>query len=130
MSRENTEVGKWLHYASEDLAYGQLGINHLPRAAAWSFQQASEKALKAIWLQIFREVPRTHDVAFLLSRLSEQFAVPDDIRDAVLQLAEITPAVRYPSDDQTAITAAEAAEYAEAAETVYRWVIEMHEKWG
>lgn len=66
MSTEDQEVGQWLFYASEDLAYGKLG--------------------------------------------------------------QITPAVRYPSDDQTAVTTGDAEKYAESAERVHKWAIEKHEK--
>jgi HEPN domain-containing protein len=118
MGPEGEEAREWLFYASEDLAYGKLGQAELPRAAAWSFQQSSEKALKALWLRAYREIPRTHDVVFLLSKLSDTFQVPDRIRDAVLQLAQITPAIRYPGDDQVAITVEEAMEYAAAASEV------------
>lgn len=128
MSTEDQEVGQWLFYASEDLAYGKLGREDLPRAAAWSFQQSAEKSLKALWLEVYREVPRTHDVAFLLSKLSENFEVTENVRDAILQLAQITPAVRYPSDDQTPVTSADAKQYAEAAHEVYHWAIEKHGK--
>ena len=41
------DVCRWLDYAQEDLDYGLLGLGRYPRAAAWSFQQAAEKALKA-----------------------------------------------------------------------------------
>jgi len=130
MSAEDQEVGKWLFYASEDLAYGKLGRTDLPRAAAWSFQQSAEKSLKALWLAVYREVPRTHDVAFLLSKLSESFEVPEKVRDSILLLAQITPAVRYPSDDQTAVTVRDAEKYAESAERVHRWAIKKHETLG
>lgn len=56
MSIEDREVRQWLFYASEDLAYGKLGQADLPRAAAWSFQQSSEKALKSLWLRIYFKV--------------------------------------------------------------------------
>jgi HEPN domain-containing protein len=128
MSFEDQEVRQWLFYASEDLAYGKLGQVDLPRAAAWSFQQSSEKALKALWLQVYREVPRTHDVVFLLSKLSETFEVTENVRDAILQLAQITPAVRYPSDDQIPVTTADAKQYAEAAHEVYNWAFQKHQK--
>lgn len=127
MSTEDQEAGQWLFYASEDLAYGKLGQKNLPRAAAWSFQQSAEKSLKALWLKVYREVPRTHDVAFLLSKLSEAFEVPEEVRDSVLLLAQITPAVRYPSDDQTAVTTGDAEKYAESAKNVYNWAVEKHE---
>jgi HEPN domain-containing protein len=65
-----SESKQWLAYALDDLAYGELGMNSLPRAASWSFQQAAEKALKALLLAKVLEVPRTHDVAYLLNQLT------------------------------------------------------------
>lgn len=94
MNVNNKEVREWLFFASEDLAYGKLGMADLPRASAWSFQQSSEKTLKALWLETYQEIPRTYDIAYLLSELSKTFEVPEDVRDAILVLAEITPAVR------------------------------------
>jgi HEPN domain-containing protein len=75
-------------------------------------------------LKVYREVPRTHDVAFLLSELAKTFEVPEEVRDAILLLAHITPAVRYPSDDQTPVTSADAGKFAEAAECVHQWAIQ------
>lgn len=124
MSSEGQEVAQWLSYAAEDLAYGKLGQADIPRAAAWSFQQSTEKSLKALWLKVNLEVPRTNDVAFLLSELSKTFKVPEEIKDAVLQIAQITPAVRYPGDDQMPVTMEDAKNYAESAERVYQWVID------
>jgi HEPN domain-containing protein len=127
MRMDNQEARNWIFYAAEDLAYGKLGMAELPRASAWSFQQSSEKALKALWLNTHKEIPRTHDVAFLLSGLSETFEIPDHVRDAVLDLAEITPAVRYPGDDQPSIDKADALRFAEAAHVVYDWVVQKYE---
>jgi hypothetical protein len=53
MSTKDKEAREWLFFASEDLAYGKLGMADLPRAAAWSFQQSSEKALKGLWLMTY-----------------------------------------------------------------------------
>jgi HEPN domain-containing protein len=113
-----------LTFAAEDLAYGQLGVNELPRAAAWCFQQAVEKSLKALWLLTFNDIPRTHDVAFLLSELVPRFEPPAAIRDATLLIAQITPAVRYPSDDMPVISPRDAAEFAEAANLIVTWASE------
>lgn len=130
MSANNKEAQEWLFFASEDLAYGKLGMATFPRASSWSFQQSSEKALKALWLLTYKEIPRTHDVAYLLSQLSNTFEIPEGVRDAILDLAEITPAVRYPSDDQTPVTQEDALRYAEAADEVYNWIIQKHLKPG
>ena len=55
MSDLDAEIRQWLAYSADDLSYGALGRESLPRAASWSFQQSAEKALKAIWL-LNREV--------------------------------------------------------------------------
>lgn len=53
------EVSRWLAYAEEDLAYGSFGLERFPRAAAWSFQPAAEKALKACLMAKGRVPPRS-----------------------------------------------------------------------
>jgi len=116
-----SEASEWLFYASEDIAYGRLGMVDLPRAASWSFQQATEKAIKALWLAYRTDAPRTHDIVFLLSGLDEDLCPPPAVRDAVLRLAEITPAIRYPGDDLPAVSREDADDYASAADTVYEW---------
>ena len=47
-SDQSSEAQRWLAFAEEDLAYGKLGMAGFPRAAAWSFQQAAEKAFKSL----------------------------------------------------------------------------------
>jgi len=115
-----SEPKRWLESAREDLAYGEHGRVAHPRPATWSFQQAGEKALKAVILAKGRPVPRTHDVAFLLSGLVDIIPETKDVRDAVLLLATITPASRYP-DDSIGISPQDAAEFAQAARTIVEW---------
>ncbi|MDI1251362.1 MAG: nucleotidyltransferase domain-containing protein [Lacunisphaera sp.] len=50
MPPDLAEASRWLAYAMEDLEHGKLGAASFPRSAAWSFQQAAEKALKALIL--------------------------------------------------------------------------------
>ena len=61
----------------------------------------------------------------LFPRFSHTFEVPTPIRDAVLVLAEITPAVRYPGDDQPIITIEDALQYPRAANEVYDWAVKQ-----
>jgi HEPN domain-containing protein len=101
MAREQPEPGEaetWLAYAREDFAHGTLGAGSFPRSATWSFQQAAEKALKAVLLAAGQSVPRTHDVAFVLGRLLDRFPDAESLKEDVLTIAEITPAIRYPGD--------------------------------
>ena len=99
---------RWLAYAEEDFAYGKLGLTMFPRASAWSFQQAAEKALKACLLHRGEVPPRTHDLLLLLNLVT----VIDhpELKSAVLLLAEITAASRYP-DDIEEVTVGLAGEY-------------------
>lgn len=117
---DSSEPMRWLESAREDLAYGEGGRADHPRPATWSFQQAGEKALKAVLLAKGRPVPRTHDVAFLLSGLANIIPEAKEVREAVLQLATITSASRYP-DDNIDISTQDAAEFAQAARTIVEW---------
>ena len=114
------EPERWLEFARDDLAYGESGMADHPRPAAWSFQQAGEKSLKAVLLQLGLKVPRTHDVAFLLSVLAESTAVSPAVTEAALVLASISPATRYP-DDLIEISQNDAAELARAARVLLDW---------
>ena len=111
----NMDSRRWLAYAEEDYAYGQLGLAMFPRASAWSFQQAAEKALKACLLHRGEVPPRTHDL-LLLFNLVVVGELPE-IKSAVLLLAEITAASRYP-DDTEDVTVGLAGEYALAVRQV------------
>jgi HEPN domain-containing protein len=117
-----SEAKQWLAYAMDDLAYGELGMATLPRAASWSFQQASEKSLKALLLARGALVQRTHDVAYLLSLLSEHCEMSSDLTGAALLIAEVTPATRYPSDDLPPIDGSLARESYLAAKQIVDWV--------
>jgi HEPN domain-containing protein len=114
------EPERWLEFARDDLAYGESGMADHPRPAAWSFQQAGEKSLKAVFLHRGLKVPRTHDVAFLLSILVESMAVAPGVGDAALALAAISPASRYP-DDLMEISQNDAFELARASRLVFDW---------
>jgi HEPN domain-containing protein len=66
------------------------------------------------------KVPRTHDVAFLLSVLAESIAVAPVVSAAALALAAIAPASRYP-DDLMEISQNDAVELARASRLVFDW---------
>lgn len=116
----SSESERWLEFARDDLAYGESGMADHPRPAAWSFQQAGEKSLKAVFLRRGLKVPRTHDVAFLLSVLAESIAVAPVVSAAALALAAIAPASRYP-DDLMEISQNDAVELARASRLLFDW---------
>ena len=119
-SLDSTEPARWLEFARDDLAFGETGMAAHPRPAAWSFQQAAEKALKAVLPAKGRHVPRTYDVVFLLSQLAEVIPAAMEVRDAVFVLAAITPTSRYP-DDGMEIGRQDAVELAQAARLIVEW---------
>jgi HEPN domain-containing protein len=112
------EARKWLAFAEEDLEYGRFGLARFPRAAAWSFQQAAEKALKACLIATGSIPPRTHDLVLLhnLTGAKNEFT----IGEAVLKLAEVSTSSRYPDDTET-ISVELAKEYEQAASAIVLW---------
>lgn len=110
------EALQWLDFAREDLAYGGFGLERFPRAAAWSFQQAAEKALKACLVAKACVPPRTHDLVLLLNLLDPNST--GKLRSAILQLAEISAATRYPDDDADPVDVTLARSYEAAAKAV------------
>lgn len=66
-------------------------------------QQAVEKMLEAALLAWSSEPPRTHDVSFLLERLSAIRPVPPELAPLCAQLADLGVAPRYPGWDPGAL---------------------------
>lgn len=116
-SDQSSEAQRWLAFAEEDLAYGRLGMAGFPRAASWSFQQATEKAFKSVLILKGQTPRRTHD---LLTLFNSVVALSDDwegLRSDVLRLAEIAASSRYP-DDLSPIEKSEIERFAESAQNI------------
>jgi len=120
---DNTrEPALWLAYAIEDLEYGRLGASRFPRSAAWNFQQASEKALKAVLFAQSGSAPRTHDLAFLLQLVIAGNPSADFLVNEVMELAELSTGSRYPAD-LPEITQSDCRRYESAAAEIVAWVL-------
>jgi HEPN domain-containing protein len=120
---DNTrEPALWLAYAIEDLEYGRLGSTRFPRSAAWNFQQAAEKALKAVLLTQSGSTPRTHDLAFLLQRVISGNPSAGFLLNEVMELAELSTGSRYPAD-LPEITQLDCRRYELAAAEIVTWVV-------
>jgi|YNPMSStandDraft_1061717.scaffolds.fasta_scaffold36217_3 HEPN domain-containing protein len=60
------EAERWLRRALEDLdAASSLEASRHPDVMAFLAQQAVEKALKAVWVELGLLPPRTHDLGYL-----------------------------------------------------------------
>ena len=120
---DNTrEPALWLAYAREDLEYGRLGSTQFPRSAAWNFQQAAEKALKAVLFSHNGSAPRTHDLAYLLQLVIGAESSADFLLNEVMELAELSTGSRYPAD-LPEITVADCRRYEGAAAVIVSWAV-------
>lgn len=73
-------------------------------AAAFHFQQAAEKALKAALLSAGAEFPRTHDLSALWDRLADLGVLPQpdtELRARLNRLSLLNVVGRYPVMDET-----------------------------
>lgn len=63
------KVADWLLYAENDLKTAKAALDEgITNTACFHTQQTVEKCLKAILLDKEQEVPRTHDLLFLLEK--------------------------------------------------------------
>lgn len=78
----------------EDLKAAELNLgSRLFYVCAFLSQQAAEKALKALYIEVKREPqPRTHD----LTELGTSLQVPVDIMDILIELNPVFVVSRYP----------------------------------
>jgi HEPN domain-containing protein len=101
MSAAEHEAERWQRYAQEDLRTAQALLQDaeslIPRHACWLAQQATEKALKALFVRAEIDFPRTHDLDLLWSKLpaESRAAIPSD---ALAELSEWAVESRYPGD--------------------------------
>ena len=116
-SDQISEAHRWLVFAEEDLAYGKLGMAGFPRAAAWSFQQAAEKAFKSLLIFKGQTPRRTHDLLALFNSIVALSADLEKLRADVLCLAELAASSRYP-DDLAPIEKPEIEKFAESAQAI------------
>ena len=114
---------EWLRRARSSLARARLGHGQpdvLLEDLCFDAQQASEKALKALFVLKSAAVPRTHSIADLLTALTALgFDIPGQIEGAA-SLTDYAVAARYPGPSEPVATEDfEAA--VELAQAVVTW---------
>ena len=86
----------WMDQARGDLQHARSDVEEaFYDWACFSAQQAAEKAVKALF-QRMGAVVWGHSVADLLDELAQRQAVPEDLRDAALELDKAYIPSRYP----------------------------------
>jgi HEPN domain-containing protein len=115
---DDAEVAAWLSKARADLKMSELAVGAdtpMWDQACFHAQQCAEKSLKALLVASDLDVPRSHDLVFVLDRLRPNFPSIEALADAAALLTQHGVAPRYPSylvfeteeDAQTAISHAE-----------------------
>jgi len=90
-------------------------------------QQAAEKAIKAILIDLDVDYPYTHDLMTLLTLVSEAGkSVPDELKEAAM-LTDYAVESRYPSPAET-VTDEEYEEAVATAERVLYWASNILEE--
>lgn len=114
-------VGQWLRYARADLALAraELPDDGLMELLCFHAQQATEKAIKAVLIARGVDLPRTHNLAYLITLLGAEATELPRLADAV-SLTPYAVAYRYPSV-QEPVTAQEHSEAVRIASAVVDW---------
>jgi HEPN domain-containing protein len=95
--RDDPEVCGWLAKSLSDLKMAELALEAdtpLPDQACFHAQQCAEKSLKALLVGAGLEVPRTHDLVFLLDRLKGVWEEIECLADATAVLSHYGVAPR------------------------------------
>jgi len=114
------EGQKWLRYAQGDLQAAEAAIGQSdfePRHVCFFAQQAAEKALKAILVFLQHDVPRTHDLDVLISKLPQKWPLVQEFDD-LNNLTDWAVDSRYPDPENDA-TDEDASESIRQARAVF-----------
>ena len=115
---------EWLNCARSNLAKAVNRISGVYlEDLCFDAPQAAEKAIKALLIKRCIEFPYVHDLARLLSLLTEAGeAIPDAVGQA-RRLSQFATITRYPGIDQP-VTEQQYAKAIEISEAVVRWAEE------
>jgi HEPN domain-containing protein len=92
------EVLRWILFSEEDYAVAERVAEDFPRSGVWGYQQASEKALKALLIAYGKEFPKTHDLVALCEKLADVINVEEELFKSAAVLNSYGPSRRYPDD--------------------------------
>ncbi len=118
--RANPET-EWLLDAQGDIALATVKKTRTMRYAHLCFhaQQAAEKSLKAVYLVVGMDIPRTHDLAFLMDKLPVRLVPPPSILMLPL-LNKYAVQCRYPGQE-IVVTRRDWLAAVELAKETHRW---------
>lgn len=117
------EIKLWLDLAYDDLDTARQNFNIKKYHIASLFaQQAVEKALKALYMTVFHDLKKTHDLVFLANKLD----LPDSFKSICKKLDPIYLQTRYPDVSgqlpRTLFNVIDAQEFINISDEVVEWV--------
>ncbi len=113
------DVKVWLEQAKADLkaAEKNIDINEL-KVAAFLSQQATEKALKALYIKKFKKLLKTHDLVLLARKMD----MPEDLINKCKNLSPAYIYTRYPDAIEIRELGDVISELITHAKEVLQWV--------
>lgn len=91
------KVADWLLYAENDLKTAKAALDEgVTNTACFHAQQTVEKCLKVILLDKEQDVPRTHDLLFLLEKAQSYFPDLSKFSENAQFLNQFYIPMRYP----------------------------------
>jgi HEPN domain-containing protein len=96
---DDPELAAWLAKAAEDSRAAAVLAEHAPHLesiVSFHCQQNAEKLLKALFVALDREPPRTHDLDGLVGALLSDFPSLARVRDSATFLKAFAVLPRYP----------------------------------
>lgn len=112
------QSGLWLEKAEDDLEAARYMVEGEKFSqAAFLFQQAAEKALKAVLVEEGEGLIQSHD-CFLLAKKGD---APEHVRDAANALTPYYSRTRYPDANLVEIEKSEIEKVQDSAEEVIEW---------
>jgi HEPN domain-containing protein len=123
-ARSDPEVAAWLAKSKSDSRIARAAVEiegPLWDQACFHAQQSAEKAIKALFVACDLDVPRTHDLVFLVERLAQREPSASSLLETASGLAQHAVTPRYPSF-LAPETEEDAREALEAAAAIVAWV--------
>ncbi|MGB7292904.1 MAG: HEPN domain-containing protein [Thermodesulfobacteriota bacterium] len=130
MKRDPTDPRTWLKRARSNLRRAELGRQHpdiLFEDLCFDAEQAVEKALKSVCVQLGLEFRKTHSLVYLMDLIEGAgFSIPGIIKEADV-LTRYAVAARYPGLEEE-VSEEEYLRALELARRVVEWVDKVIKK--
>ena len=94
-------IKEWLKKSEHDLGTAKIIFLNKPEYSdtiCFHCQQAAEKSLKAIWIKYGIKIIKTHDLLYLLDKISEIEEVESRIYGYCEVLNDFSIEIRYPGE--------------------------------